>query len=279
MQPTDCIDLHIHSTASDGVLRPLEVIEEAQWRGVSAVALTDHDTVDGVAEALAAGRDKGIEVIGGVELSCQYRNHQEAHIVGLLLEPEAYLLSTLTHLRQSRGERMNKMLAKLAKLGILVNYDELKVDERQSPGRPHLARALVKRKIVSNVGEAFERYLGDYGPVYVERERLSVPEAVELIKTAGGVSILAHPGPSGLLNCLDDFRDLGVQGLEAYYPHHSPELRRQLLDYCGAHHLLASGGSDFHDHSERVGGIGNPRMPYSCLMAIKERKAATPKSN
>jgi predicted metal-dependent phosphoesterase TrpH len=270
-RPDDRVDLHLHTTASDGVLTPTQVVEEAQWHGVSAVAITDHDTIEGLAEAHAAGKKCGVEIIAGMELSCRYTN-LEVHLIGLLLEPNPELAATLAKLRQSRETRMQKMLANLAKLGIQISPAELRLAPGQAAGRPHLARAMVRRGLVKTSGEAFERYLDDRGPVYVEREHLTISAGVKIIRRARGIVILAHPGVSKLNAYLDEICNVGMDGLESLYPKYSPTLQRFYAQYCAMNYLLTSGGSDFHHHERGAAEIGTPAVPYAFLTAIKQKK-------
>lgn len=270
-QPNFSIDLHLHTTASDGALSPRQVLEEAQWRGVSAVAITDHDTVSGLAASFIAGKELGIEVIAGVELSCRH-NNREVHLLGLLIEPDDEFTALLEHLRKCRETRMGKMLENLRRFNIHLTFNDLKTEPGQAFGRPHLARALLERKLVRSINEAFDRYLGDTGPVYVEREHLSVIDALAIINRIKGISILAHPGVSNIAQeQIHLFAKLGLHGVESHYPQHSPALTESFSDLCRKYDLLESGGSDFHT-SDRNIGIGTPYTPYSFLTKIKAKK-------
>lgn len=264
------IDLHVHTNASDGALTPEQILEEAQWHGVSAVAITDHDTVSGLPAAMAAGKERNIEVIGGVELSCRHCGI-EVHLVGLMIEPDAEFTALLEHFRRCRETRMDKMLANLRRLGINIAKSELNVAPGQAFGRPHLARAMVARGIVRNVGEAFERYLSDNGPVYVEREHLDVGDAIAMIHRLHGISVLAHPGVSNIAHRLDEFRALGVMGVESRYPQYSPGMEKEITAYCVKNGLLQSGGSDFHDDARGL-TLGVPYVPYEFLIKMKQKK-------
>lgn len=266
------IDLHTHSVFSDGELTPEQLLEEAQWAGLSAIALTDHDNVDGVERGLAAGKECGIEVIPGVELSCEF-NGIEAHVIGLLLEPTEVFKKELQLMRENRETRMDKMVQKLKYMGMKISSEELPRTAGMSLGRPHLARLLVKKGICRNISEAFEKYIGDRGPAYVAKKRWSAEDGIRLIKESKGVSILAHPGASGLLGDLNTFIDLGINGIEVHYPQHSPQVEKDLLALCKEKDLLVCGGSDFHAHG--VGpSLGIPYIPYEVLQKIKERKDA-----
>ena len=264
------IDLHTHSCFSDGVLAPEKLLEEAQWHGLSAIALTDHDNVDGIPYALKAGNARGIEVVAGVELSCEYQG-MESHLLGLLIEPNADFQAELRKMQENRESRMAQMVRKLQLLGIKIEYAELPVEEGMSIGRPHLARELVKKGVCSTVSEAFEKYIGDTGVAYVPKKRWSVVRGIALIKAVRGVCVLAHPGPSGLLDKLDKFVEFGIQGVEVSYPQHSPEVEARLREYCRKHGLVVTGGSDFHSVTTGP-NLGMPFVPYHVLESLRKRK-------
>ncbi len=264
------IDLHTHSTFSDGVLEPEKLLEEAQWSGLSAIALTDHDNVDGIALAVAAGKQRGIEVVPGVELSCEYKG-MEAHILGFLIEPDDSFREKLKKMQRNRESRMERMVEKLQQLGFDISFAELPVEDGLSIGRPHLARMLVEKKICSSISEAFDRYIGDTGVAYVPKDRWSIPEGIAMIKAVKGLSVLAHPGPSNMLDNLDLFVEWGIQGIEVYYPQHSPEVEAMLLKYCTGKGLIITGGSDFHSNSSGP-SLGMPYVPYQLLESLRKRK-------
>ncbi len=264
------IDLHTHSTFSDGVLNPEKLLEEAQWNGLSAIALTDHDNFDGVSLAVTAGKARGIEVIPGVELSCEYQG-MEAHLLGLLIEPKEEIREKLHEMQNNREERMSRMVRKLQLLGLKIDYSELPVEKGMSIGRPHLARLLVDKGICSNISEAFEKYIGDRGVAYVPKDRWSIPEGIAMIQQMHGISVLAHPGPSGLIDKLDVFVGWGIAGVEVYYPQHSPEVEAYLIEYTRKHNLIMTGGSDFHSNTSGP-NMGIPFVRYSVLDTLRKRK-------
>lgn len=269
-EPEPKVDLHVHSNFSDGELSPEQLLEEAQWAGLSAIALTDHDNIDGLARARSAGAERSIEIVAGVELSCVH-DGTEAHILGLCIEAEDNLQIELRRMRDNRQARMAQMLERLAELGVDICMEELPLDNTMSLGRPHLARMLMKKGYVRSISEAFERYIGDDGPAYVAKERWSAREGIELIHAAGGLSFLAHPGASGLVEFVEEFVALGIDGLEVHYPKHSPAIERQLLADCERYGLLLCGGSDFH--AKGLGtNLGTPYIPYEVLRRIKQRK-------
>ncbi len=264
------VDLHTHSIFSDGKLTPEQLLEEAQWAALSAIALTDHDNTDGLARAIAAGNERSIEVISGVELSCVHDN-KEVHLLGLLIEPNEKMSVEMKKMRDNRESRMQLMLDKLEAMNIHITMDELPLSETNSLGRPHLARVMVKKGYVKNISEAFEHYIGDEGPGYVAKERWSISEGLELIHKAKGISFLAHPGASGLVDYIDEFVRLGMMGVEVYYAKHSPELEKRLVEKCAEQNLLVCGGSDYHS-AEAGPSLGIPFISYDILKKIKKRK-------
>lgn len=265
------VDLHTHTNFSDGRLDPEELVEEAVWHGLSALALTDHDNVEGLERFQAACRQKGVEGVDGVELSCEHEG-REVHIVGLFIKPSEAFCALLDSVKRERELRMEKMLSRLSEIGIEIPMEEVPQEAGRSFGRPHLARALVERGVVRNVGEAFARYLGDQGPAYVAKSRFAVRMGIDLVHEIGGISVLAHPGASGLVDRIPDFAALGVMAVEAPYPKHTPEEERKVRALCAQHGLLVSGGSDFHGNGDGR-DLGQPPIGYAVLEALKERLA------
>lgn len=266
------VDLHIHSTASDGVLKPSEVVHLALKRGLSVIALTDHDTLSGIAEAQTAAAATGLEVIPGVEISSE-GGWGDLHFLGLYVDPEnSFLSERLQAMREARLQRARQMVKKLARLGMSLDWGEVRTLARgQSVGRPHIARALLKRGYVSSTKEAFDRYINRDGPAYVPRLRLMPAEVIEAIHQAGGVAVLAHPAYSGALDLIETFVSCGLQGLEVYYPEHSPQDRQALLDLCRRYGLLATGGSDFHaPRCEEGAPLGSVYVPMECVRRLRE---------
>lgn len=263
-------DLHVHSCHSDGRLHPADLAARAAHNQVAVLAVTDHDTLNGEEEKAEACRRLGIEYVTGVEISCHY-NGREAHVLSLFADPDSPYRLRLGELQNARERRMLGMLEKLARLGIRLTPEDLP-SGAGSLGRPHLARALVAKGRVKSVSEAFGRYLYDNGPVYIPKTRLTVAEGVDLAKHLGGVAILAHPGASGLLDGLDAFRAVGIDGVEAYHPKHGGGTVARILDYCRANSLLVAGGSDFHAPGESP-DIGSQRVPLDLLDPLRDRAA------
>ncbi len=273
------VDLHTHTRCSDGALTPAELVELAARKGLSAVAITDHDTVDGNAEAVAAGQNASIAVVPGVEISTQWAG-VTFHLLGLGLDRTTPLVEErFRFLADSRRERTPRMLQKLRGLGIEV---ELEAVIREAGGgvvgRPHLARVLVRTGAARSVQDAFDRFLGRGKAAYVDKARLSPADACAVIHEAGGAVILAHPGlveqdrPGLLPALLDHLLPLGLDGLEAYYSRHSPAQSRRYRRLAGERGLIVTGGSDFNDGRDGGpdlgSGLGDLRVPDGCYRAL-----------
>ena len=269
------VDLHIHSTASDGALSPEEVVGESVRRGLSVIALTDHDTVNGVAPALAAAEAfPGLRVVPGVELSTDVAQG-EVHILGYFIDySDGELLARLERMRNSRRERAQEMIARLGDLGVNIDWSRVQeIAGEGSVGRPHLAQAMVEGGYVGSLKEAFDSYIGRGGPAYVERRKLTPAAAVELILRVRGLPVLAHPltvaDPETLVI---ELKAAGLIGIEAYYKDYSAADVGKLLSLAESHQLAVTGGSDYHGlDTESEAGIGSVEVPLSAaehLMAL-----------
>lgn len=266
-------DLHTHTNASDGLCTPPELVEEALWRGLSCIAITDHDTTRGVAEGMAAGTARGLDVLPGVELSCVHAE-LEVHMLGYLITDLPQVEEACAAVRNHRLIRMRDMVEKARALGLDITYEEVEaLAQGDSVGRPHLARAFMNKGIVSSMGEAFERYIGDNGAAYVPKKRLSPAAAVRLIEDAGGIPVLAHPGVSRIDDYLDDFVHAGIRGLEVYYSAHTPEDERRYLDFTHRNHLVVTGGSDYHGDPTHGRKLGHPSVPGARVDALRSLHA------
>lgn len=267
------MDLHTHTTASDGLLSPRALVEEAARLGVAILAITDHDTTDGIEEALEVGKELRVEVIPGVEINTDVQG-AEIHVLGYYIDHRSeWFQGTLRRLRESRLDRATRMLAKLANLGIRLDLQRvLALAHGGSVGRPHLARAMVEAGYVSTPEEAFRLYLGRGGPAYVERERFTPEEAVQVILRAGGVPVLAHPGLSNRDGLVPDLVSAGLMGIEVYYPEHSPAQVQHYLALAKKLGLLTTGGTDFHggDLAPRV-QVGSVEVPLEVVTLLKEK--------
>lgn len=275
------IDLHTHSTASDGSYSPRDLVHLAKAGGLQALAITDHDTVAGNLEALEAGRELGVEVVPGVEISAD-STAGTIHIVGLFINPDDQEMeATLRELRLFREERNRKMIARLAELGIHLTLHELVMEAGGDlVGRPHFASLLVKKGHVKHYQEAFDIYLKSGGKAYLDKKRLPSDQAIAMIKDAGGIPILAHPYTMRE-KARDDFeerlRELiehGLRGIEVYYAEHSHADQILFADLARRYNLLVSGGTDFHGAVKpdvMLGrGYGSMKIPYELLEHMKE---------
>ena len=281
MKLSKAIDLHIHSTHSDGTLRPAEIVGLAAAEGLAAISITDHDTVSGTEEAVRSGIETNIEVIPGIEIS-SWHGETSMHILGYgFRHDDAGLAAKLEQLQEGRETRNARIIENLNRLGIRVDPDELL---RYSPygqtGRPHIARLLVDKGITRTVDLAFRLYLGRGAAAYAERFRFQVDDAIGVIREAGGFAVLAHPGSldPGLLSISDLLRSLqrsGLEGVEVYYPSHTRKMVRKLTRIAGDLGLLMTGGSDFHDPEQFRFGMNdwfrNTRIPYELFAAMKNR--------
>lgn len=261
------IDLHAHTTASDGSLSPTELVEKAHALGLAALAVTDHDTLAGLAEARAAADRVGLDLVPGVELSVE-DDGGRFHLLGYGFNPEdAALADTLITLRRSRAARNAQMAQKMAELSLPVTMDDVRAEageDAQVIARPHFARALIKKGVVGTVAEAFEKYLSTGKPLYLPKEVLTPRDAIALIHAAGGVAVMAHPGlvpldESALADRVARLaEDDGLDGIEALYSQHSPADTDRFLALAARLGLLTTGGSDFH-------GIAKPHVPLGVV--------------
>jgi predicted metal-dependent phosphoesterase TrpH len=275
------IDLHAHTTASDGRLGPTALVRAAQEAGIGVLAVTDHDTVDGLAEAEAEARAAGLRLIPGIELSTYWRR-VELHILGYFIDPRhPGLLAFLASTRGARVERLHAMVARLFRLGLAVTADEALAETRDgNVGRPHLARVLVRRGYVASTDEAFDRYLGTDRPAYVPRPDVSIAEAIRVVHEAGGLAAWAHPGLHERDDALPELMAAGLDALEVYHPNHLPPKAGRYRRLAAARRLLVTGGSDYHGAEGGVHAptLGTPRLPEPELRrleaALEARRAA-----
>lgn len=272
------VDLQVHSTASDGALPPSEVVRSARAAGLVAIALTDHDTLAGVAEACAAAAGTPLRIIAGVELSAHFHG-KELHILGLHVRDVDGLEARLAAFRDARVGRAEAILARLATLGVHVTMADVQAQAGgASLGRPHIARALVAAGYVQDLREAFDRWLGNGRPAYEEKRRLELAEAVTLLHDAGALAVWAHPGRLGSPDLVRQLAKAGLDGLEVAHPSHSPDDRTRFAEYAERYGLLKSGGSDWHGQFDGPRVIGNQHVPKAWLDAqdarVAERAAA-----
>jgi 3',5'-nucleoside bisphosphate phosphatase len=269
------VDLHVHTTASDGTLSPPDVVREAHARGLSALAIADHDTLAGLPAALEAARElPGLDLFPAVEISAQL-GHQEVHILGYLIQQDhPELLATLAAVREHRIIRAQAMVERLQSLGVALDYGqvlELTGGEEASVGRPHIAAALVKVGAVSSAQEAFQRYLRRGRPGYVSRLRPRAGDAVALLHAAGGMAVLAHPGLIGHEGTVGAALGLALDGVEAYHVDHSGSDTARFLKLARERGLCATGGSDSHGPwGPSPVAIGQVLVPDECAQGVRD---------
>ena len=268
------VDLHAHSTASDGLASPTVLVERAHAAGLAAVAITDHDTVGGAAEARKAGARIGIEVVVGAELSAT-EGDDELHLLALHIADVSVIERALARFREGRVARAETMVARLVALGVEVSMDDVLTQAAGGAvGRPHVARALVARKAARDIRDAFDRFLGAGRPAYVPKEQLPIAQAVRIAHEAGAVAVAAHLGGDGRREYVEQLRAAGLDGLEVRHPGHSSEdtLRlNALADHFG---MVKSGGSDWHGATEGTRLLGSMQVPAEWMERQQERAEA-----
>jgi predicted metal-dependent phosphoesterase TrpH len=278
------VDLHTHTIASDGTFTPRELVETAARRGLRVLAITDHDSTEGIAEALTTARSTHLELWPGVEISTDVPGG-EVHILGYMIDHlDRVLQETLRKLRESRLGRARRMVDKLGALGMRVSWERVQeIAGAGAVGRPHVAQAMLEQGYVDSIAEAFNRYIGRNGPAYVERYRLTPEEAVQLIVRAKGLASLAHPVNVGPTSDTGEQLDLeallprlvpaGLAGIEVYYAGYTPEITKRLLQYAARWSLMGTGGSDFHGRGALTIGVGEVPVPESVIEQVRERHA------
>jgi hypothetical protein len=263
-------DLHLHTLFSDGTFTPEEVVLHAQKSGLSCIALTDHDTVEGCARAATACAAVKMEFIPGAELTAEQENI-EVHILGYFLETEnQILLERIARFQAGRQQRIHEMVAALNKLGVPLKVEAVfALANCKSPGRPHVARALVKEKLIGSLDEAFERFLKKGRPAWVPKTKMSALESVELIHQAGGLAVMAHPGLNRSDEIIPALVEAGLDGIECFHTKHSTVMSERYLEIAERHHLLVTGGSDCHGYSKNKPLIGTVRLPYEHVEKLR----------
>ena len=267
------IDLHTHSTASDGARLPADVARAAKAVGLSAFALTDHDTVGGLAEARAAAQEVGLRLINGIELSA-VEGEAETHMLGLHLTDLTVIEHKLRELREMRMTRAQRIVERLNAMNIPVTFEAVLTEAAGGAvGRPHIARALVNGGWATDLREAFDRLLGNGRPAYVPKDRLAIADAIELIHRAGGIAVLAHPGALGTRERVETMVNAGLDGLEVLHPSHNWDDSQRLDALATEFDLVRSGGSDWHGAPDGSRSLGMMRVPSQWLAAQEARAA------
>jgi len=276
-------DLHVHSTASDGLLDPEELLVRAEEIGLKGLAITDHDTVHGIEEAYAflTTNPLSLQFIPGIEMNTEL-DENEVHILGYFIDyHNSRLLHRLEEIREARWDRARKMVYRLKSMGLAISFEQVeKLAQGDLIGRPHVARALTEKGYVFSVKEAFDKFIGKGRPAYVPRYKFLPREAIELIKSAGGVPILAHPGLLPNAELVYEIINLGIAGLEVYYPEHTPQQIGRFLQLCQQFNLLVTGGSDFHgtgrhESRNRLGCSGIDVNEFNLLCEYHHGKQIT----
>lgn len=278
------IDLHIHSTASDGTLSPPEILSLAFKRRLGAIAITDHDTIDGSKEALHLGIPATIKFLTGVEISATpppaFHCPGSFHILGYAVRPDDPVLNqTLDRLQEARKNRNPQIIKRLNAQGINISLDDVRREVGDGQlGRPHIARMMIKRGYAQSIDEAFDNYLGKGKPAYVDKFRLDSPQAIQLIRDAGGIPVLAHPilleaeSDDVLENLVITLKEMGLLGIEVYYPSHSPTHVAQYIELAERQGLFMTGGTDFHGKLKPEIQIGSAAgdffVPYALYEAL-----------
>jgi predicted metal-dependent phosphoesterase TrpH len=274
---TNGVDLHTHSTASDGLYSPSELLHRAHAAGLRALALTDHDSTEGIAEAAQAAHELGIEFVPGIEVNTDVHGG-EVHVLGYFLEYEQPAFqAVLKRLRDARERRGERMVELLNEQGVHITWQRVREIAQGAVGRPHVAEALMEAGYVSSIGEAFDKYIGNDCPAYVPRYKLSPEDAVRLIVSANGLPSVAHPfripGLPELRRWLPSLCRAGLVGLETYYGDYTPEEEQELLILAHEYDLIPTGGSDFHGPGLHPTPLGGHYVPYAVVEQLKAAAA------
>ena len=266
-------DLHLHTFFSDGTFTPEELVERASKLGFAVIALTDHDTVEGCDRAVAACTAANMEFITGTELTAEHAD-TEVHILAYFVDTQnQILLARIAEFQSVRQSRIYEMVAALNKLGIPLKAESVfALANCKSPGRPHVARALVKEGLIGNLDEAFERYLKKGRPAWIPKTKMSALESVELIHQAGGLAVMAHPGLNRTDEIIPDLVAAGLDGIECFHTKHSTKMAERYLEIAEKYDLLVTGGSDCHGFSKVKPLIGTVKLPYDHVEKMKAAK-------
>jgi predicted metal-dependent phosphoesterase TrpH len=263
-------DLHLHTQFSDGTFSPAELVEHAVEHQLTAISLTDHDTVEGCKPVARECEAAGIEFINGTELTAEFAD-TEVHLLGYFLDVQNdRLLGELTKFQAIRQERIYEMVQRLNEMGIALDVDEVfALANCKSPGRPHVARAMIKAGLVKNLDDAFERYLKRGRPAWVPKARMSALDSIALIHHAGGLAVMAHPGLNRSDDIIPGLVAAGLDGIECYHSKHTHAMTDRYQNLAREYHLLITGGSDCHGYSKAKPLIGSIKLPYEFVDALR----------
>jgi predicted metal-dependent phosphoesterase TrpH len=264
-------DLHLHTNFSDGTYTPEELVAQAAKHRLAAIALTDHDTVEGCERAATAANAAGIEFVTGTELTAE-QDGNEIHILGYFIDTQnAKLLAEISKFQAVRQNRIREMVARLNEINVpLKAEDVFALANCRSPGRPHVARALVKAGLCSSLDEAFERFLKKKRPAWVPKAKMSALTGIELLHQAGGLAVMAHPGLNRTDEVIPGLVEAGLDGIECFHTKHSTAVSEHYLEVADRFHLLVTGGSDCHGLSKGKPLIGTVKVPYEHVTALRE---------
>lgn len=267
-------DLHLHTNFSDGTWTPEELVLQAQKNGLACIAITDHDSVEGCARAAAACAAVNMEFIPGSELTAE-QDDTELHVLGYFLDTgNEKLLGEIAKFQVVRQNRIHEMVARINELGVPLQAESIfALANCKSPGRPHVARAMVKAGYVKSLDEAFERFLKKGRPAWVPKSKISALDAIELVHQAGGLAVMAHPGLNRTDNVIPGLVAAGLDGIECFHTKHSTAMSERYLEIADKYNLLVTGGSDCHGFSKGKPLIGTVRLPYDHIEQMKARKS------
>ena len=268
----DCIDLHLHTSFSDGALTPAELLVRVRQASLAAFAVSDHDTVDGYRQMRALLEPDDPELVAGLELSVAV-NASDLHMLAYLFDPEHEELGdTLRRFREARNLRGDKIVRKLNEQGLSLRFEAvLEAANGSAIGRPHIAEAMVKQGLVGSIDDAFRKHIGDHCPAYIPKTMIRPEEAIALIHRAGGLTVLAHPFINDMHRLVPSLVKQGLDGLEVFHYSHNRQQVQELKRLAARHNLLRTGGSDFHGRQEHEGEIGAYQVPVEYLTTMKER--------